>query len=304
MVDVSQDRARISSALDAVVERLEVVFNGSGTQRVTGSMRFDPILVGPPGRLHGGLHAYTRTLTLLEWLEIQGVEHLLPIRLDLGLYRKLPLDESVAFSATYTKLGDEYSFASDFAERDKLHAVASRGTGVDSRLAWFADAYRRTRGETPIQTIPAQGDVPMSFYEDVVVAPLDRAMREGGSPSFARYVRPDGSLDAMSICVALDLLAAVTMGFTWRSWSFTARIDLVFESLVVPRGVDVIAMADRRSEPDPDARVRPALLPDGTEASPTKVRVLLAEPSFEHAIAHGTITLVANAGPPLPKHAT
>lgn len=304
MVELSQDRTRISSALDSVVERVEVVFNGSGTQRVTGSMRFDPVLVGPPGRLHGGLHAFTRTLALLDWLEIQGVEQLLPIRLDLGLYRKLPLDESVAFSATYTKLGDEYSFSSDFAERGKLHAVAGRGSSADSRLGWFADAYRRTRGETPVQTIPAQRDIPMHFFEDVVVVSLDRAMRDGGSPSFARYVRPDGSLDAMSMCIALDLLGAVTMGFAWKSWSFTARIDLTFESLVVPAGVDVIMMADRRTEPDPEALVRPAPIGNGTEVGATKVRVLLAEPSFDRAIAHGTITLVPTPGMPVPPPAS
>ena len=132
----------------------------------------------------------------------------------------------------------------------------------------------------------------MRFYRELTVMPLDRAMRMGGAPSSARFMREDGGVDASAMCIGLDLLAAVTQGYAWNSHIFTTRIDLVIEAGSIDGSVELVMLADRASEPDPECHVRPVAMRDGSEHGPTKVRVLLADVDVTRAYAHGTFTLV------------
>ena len=290
-MSLPDDRARVRNDLRAVIERVEVREASAGRVHLVGTSRFGTSLVGPPGRLHGGLHAYARIFPILAKVPGHDAATTFPCRIELDLYRPLPLDESVPFEATYSR--DESGFVLDVRHADtvRLASRAHTATGVDPRLAWFRDAYARSHAEAPEREIKAQGDVPMRMHRELVVMPMDRTMRTTGSPTFAKFADEDGRVDLAAMCVALDLVGAVTQGYAWTSRIFTARIDLVLERDAVPGDVDLVLLADRRSEPDLDCPLRPVSIPGG-EAGPTKVRVLLADASFERAYAHGTFTIV------------
>jgi len=298
MIELFEDRARIHRELTSLLESIDVRDAGDGTLAVSGTVRFGKSLVGPPNRLHGGLHVFARTIAVLDALGDQVRDQVGegPVAVTLGLYRPLPLEESVPFSGTFRRNGADFELVTDFADREKLHAVARSAHDVESHLAWFESAYRRAQAEPPIYEIRAQGDIPMAVHEDVVIMPLGHAMRTGGSPTFARFVGEDGSLDAAAISVALDLLGAVTQGYAWKSRIYTARIDLVLAARTVPGTTDAVAMSYRNGVFDPEAKVRPAPLLSGELAGPTRVRVILADAVFERAFAYGTITLVPAPG--------
>lgn len=295
MITSSEDRARIRADLDAMVESLDSVPAPDGALLVSGRMRFGTSLVGPPGRLHGGLHAYARTLAVLDRIPAHDPRTTYPVRLDLALYRPLPLDESVDFHARYARDERGYELVCDHAEREKLRAIATPARDVDPGLAWFRSAYERVRSRPPLHTITAHRDVPVAVHDELLAVELTPAVR-GGSPSLARFVGDDGVLGAPVVCVALDLLGAVTQGYAWQSRIFTARIDLVLTAASFASERPLLALSDRRSEPDAEARVRPAALRDGTLVPPTKVRVLLTDETVSEALAYGTLTLVAAPG--------
>jgi hypothetical protein len=295
MTEPSEDRAHIRRDLAAIVESIESHREPDGVEIVRGRMRFGPSLVGPPGRLHGGLHAYARTLALLERLPSHDPATTYPVRLTLGLYRPLMLEESVAFGGTYRRDERGYELVVDHAENEKLRSIARPASDVDPCLAWFREAYTRVRDREPIRRVEARG-VPLEIHEEVFVMRVTDALRNDPAQSLARFALEDGAIDAPVICVALDVIGAATQGYGWYSRIYTARMDLVLTRPSIPTGVELIALSDRRGAVDLEARARPAALSDGTIAPPTKIRVLLPDSSVFEAFAYGTLTLVPAPG--------
>ena len=291
MSELAEDRARVARDLAAMIVRCDEHTDAGGTS-FTGETRFAPSLVGPPGRLHGGLHAYARVFPILDALPAHRGVATYPCHLRQGLYRPLPLEEIVPFRGTYSRTDEDYTLEVDHAPAGKLHTIATRARASSPDLAWFRDALARTGDERCEKEIKAQGDVPIRMFRDLAVMPLDRAMRTGGAPSCARFMREDGGVGVSAMCVGLDLLAAVTQGYAWNSHIFTTRIDLVVEAASAEPEVELVMLADRASEPDAECHVRPVAMRDGSEQGPAKVRVMLADVGVTRAYAHGTFTLV------------
>ena len=80
----SIDRSAVRRDLEQAIVGLSVSEHGA----FTGTACFGPSLLGPPGRLHGGLHAYTRLLSV--WRALHGS---LPARVRLEL--KFPIPSSL-----------------------------------------------------------------------------------------------------------------------------------------------------------------------------------------------------------------
>lgn len=298
MLPLSDDRERIHRELRSILESIETTAEPDGSLRLTGSMRFGASLVGPKDRLHGGLHAYARTLAVLEALASRGAHDsatTYPVHLVLTLNRPLPLETSAPFEGHYRADSDGYELVTDFAEREKLRARATRSPDPHGPLAWFRDAVGRTEGREPIHTIKAQTDVPMHVFDEIIVAPIDQSTRGEASRSYARFVESDGSITPAAVCVFIDLLGAVTQGYAWKSRIFTTRMDVVLTSPSIPGDVDLLAISDRDGQPDPESLVRPAPTKDGM-SGPIKVRVMLVDRALERVYAHGTITLIPAPG--------
>ena len=131
MNQLDSDRARITADLGAMIERFNATTTVDGSETTfQGQARFSPSLVGPPGRLHGGLHAYARIFPILERLEAHRNVQTFPCRIVLGLYRPLPLDESVTFAGSYSRTSAGYALSVDHAEGGKLHATAANAASV------------------------------------------------------------------------------------------------------------------------------------------------------------------------------
>jgi hypothetical protein len=100
-------REALRSALDVCIGHgAPLAANEQGAFR--GDAFFGEALAGPPGRLHGGLHAYARVLSILRALRgPSALTQAFPLELDMRLERALPLETALTFEGTYTESAGE-----------------------------------------------------------------------------------------------------------------------------------------------------------------------------------------------------
>jgi len=274
-VDPADLRRDLSGALHT--------FSAEADGTLSGVCAFGQTLVGPPGRLHGGLHAYARLLPVLDALPQPPQAP--PVRLRLSLLKALPLDQDCAFTGRY-RAGDDWRLETRFLDTDRLSAVAEPAGPVPEGLL---ERFAALRGDDEHQfEILTAGTVPMQVGSRLVsVGAAYPAGLDTGS-AMNRFLAPGGAGDAPWVCCVLDLLAAVVQGVAWRSHVLTVKIDITLATAAVEG--PVLLLGDRRSRPDGTVSLRP-LVVDGEARGPMVVSVLLTEPGLQRAYAWGEITL-------------
>lgn len=264
--------------LAAAVTSLSTEPDGS----FSGAACFGPALIGPPGRLHGGLHAYVRTLQLLDAV-LPGTVG--PKRLWLDLLKAIHLEQPVPFSGQATG-GDDWRLTTRFLDSDRLRAgVARGGTAPEGLLERFAALRAADTGQVSFM---AANTVPVRSGSALISMEAERpGLLDHGDP-LNRFLTPDGAADAVWMCGALDFLAAVVQGFGWHRHVLTVRIELTLaaERIAGP----VLLLGDRKTWPDPRVSL-PRVEVNGEMKGPHAVSVLLTEPTLSEAYAWGEITL-------------
>lgn len=264
--------------LSTAIQSLSIQEDGT----FSGSALFGPALVGPPGRLHGGLHAYVRTLQLLDAV-LPGVSG--PKHLRLDLLKALRLEREAPFSGTAAG-GEDWRLTSRFLNNERLCAEIQRGTHAPEAVLEHFAALRDADG-TPMSFMAAES-VPVKAGSTLVSMAAERpALLDHGDP-INRFLQPDGSADAVWMCGALDFLAAVVQGFGWHRHVLTVRIELTLaaERLEGP----VLVLGDRQTRPDPRVSLAPVQIGDALKG-PHAVSVLLTDPELSEAYAWGEVTL-------------
>lgn len=264
-------RPDVRRDLDQVVHSLQTTADG----QFSGDAHFGSSLVGPPGRLHGGLHAYTRLLSV--WAALDGA---LPdfVRLELDLLQPLRLDTRSPFRGSF----DGSVLQTTFLEDRRL---SGRATRLSSLPAGPSTRLRTLLVDNPLQMqLDAAGTVPVELGQSVAAirAPSPAAADRGNT--LARYLTLDDSADAVWACTALDLLAAVVQGVAWQSHVFTVRMDLSIATHPTDRSVCLLA--DRTTTPDSLVRLAPV-----SKGGPMKVAVWMGDADLHTTYAHGDITL-------------
>lgn len=241
-----------------------------------GVAHFGAGLVGPPGRLHGGLHAYLRLLAV--WEALHGA---LPeqVHLDLDLLAPLRLGTPSPFSVTAT----QDTLQTVFLDSQRLRGQATRST--EAPHPWV-QRFTRLSAQDPFELeLPAAGTVPVRLGRALATmrAPTPRAIDHGNT--LDRFLAPGTeTADAVWMLTALDLLAAVVQGVEWHSHVFTVRMALTVRPGPISGPVQLLA--DRGTVLDTHVGLPPH---DGRRAR--AVSVLLAGPTLDHAVAWGTISL-------------
>ena len=109
-------------------------------------------------------------------------------------------------------------------------------------------------------------------------------------------LRPDGALDAVFTCIALDWLGAIGMGVVWQAKLYTTRMTLHLDVDVLPRDTPLRVMVDcTRPAVDPEEALSPVML-RGELATATSLPVALLSQDLSRAYATGRVTLLPVAG--------
>jgi ketopantoate reductase len=138
-------RHRIRSEIARSIESFELEEDGPGELTVRGVSRFGPSLVGPPGRLHGGLHAYARLFRILEEIPAHDGARTFPCRATLRLGKPIMLGEPVAFEGRYRHDADGYTLEIRHDETERLSGTVRSVAAEGDPLARFRDPYARAR---------------------------------------------------------------------------------------------------------------------------------------------------------------
>lgn len=283
------DRDEVRRQLDASVVELRID-RGSGAIRFEGTSSFGPALEGPPGRLHGGLHAYARLFPLLAAIPDHGGVATFPCALELRLRRAIDLGTPIGFRGTY-EAGDDFRLSVEHGEGDRLAASLRRAHVQDDPIERFRERALAIRDAEPGARMVAERDLRVDIHPELVRIDASADARRTTS-TLSTYLAPDGSVDAALVCMLLDVVGAVVLGWDVQGRCYTVRMQVVVASPTIGADEDLIALADRRTRPDPSVGMRPVDLGDRL-VEPTEVAVLLTDPELRRAHAWGSITMVA-----------
>lgn len=258
--------------------------------RFRGSMTFGAELVGPPGRVHGGIHPLVRTLPILARLR-GTTEAPKRVTIDASLQKALPLDTPVAFDGTYRDGPEGYRLESRFLESDRLRATATPPTAADlptgDALARFASVFEASERE-PGSVLKVIG-VPYRVSPSAITLDLrSHDAIEAGS-HLRRCIHADGSLGLTALCTQLDAVGATGRGALMRHPHFTKHITLAFDLEGLEVGTPLLLVADRTtivedSEPDaPKVDIR------GTLFGGARIEVVAVDAAFTRCFAHGFV---------------
>ena len=276
-----------TSAVRHALERVVTRFAHTSHDGFEGSVNPLPELVGPPGRLHGGLHPMVRLFAPLTAL---GVSESRPLHVALSLRAAIPLGVETPFTGTLDEDASGLRVRTHFGHEGRLDAEASTSLR-DAALGLFAEEYRACLEGPEVKRILARGSVPLRIGTKTVSAVMDAAFFATPSEVSA-YRAPNGTFDEAFAGVALDLLGAVAVAVVHKTHVFTTHLSLDFHVRKVPAGTSLVALSSIvRAAPDTTSSVKPVEV-NGVLVPPTCVPVLLADASLSTPFVSGTVTVV------------
>ena len=282
----------IHDALSRLIVEYDEAQQPDGEVHARGSMRFGSALEGPPGRLHGGHHAFVRTLPILERMQAHGHARTFPCSVDVVLQQGLELEEEIPFEASYRALGSEWELETRFHGTDRLLARARsipvRPLLEPSELARWRSIYEEAQpGEDRFQMF----GFTVHLSNKLVWLESHDPLRTLPQSQHAALVDSNGNLGAVFISTQLDTVGATARGVVMRHPHFTKHIEIQFATGAIPQETHLICMADRtRLEEVADSGSAPIEI-KGRLYGTARTPVALVDASFEQAFATGWVTV-------------
>jgi hypothetical protein len=265
----------------------------SGTEvHARGSMQFGAALEGPPGRLHGGHHAFVRTLPIVERITAHEHARTFPCSVDVTLQRGLLLDKAIPFEATYKADGDTWELFTRFEGTDRLAAHAC--SIPDTPLLDDAELERWRR----LYEGAVSGDDRFEMFGFTIHLAKDAVWLESKDPArtlpdsqHAALVEPDGMLGPAFVTTQIDTVGATARGVLMRHPHFTTHIEIQFATRQIPAATHLICISDRtRVEDDVESGMEPIEI-KGQRYGTARAPVLLTDAAFDKAFAFGWVTV-------------
>lgn len=282
----------IHDALGRLILEFHEAEQAEGQVHAHGQMRFGAALEGPPGRLHGGHHAFVRTLPIVERISAHERARTFPCRVDVSMKQGLALERPIPFEATYRADAESWRLDTRFADSDRL--VAHAHSIPDLPLL---DAVELARWRTLYQE-SKPGDDSFEMFGFTIHLAKKLVWLESRDPlrtlpgsQHAKLVEPDGTLGPAFVTTQLDAVGATARGALMRHPHFTKHIDIRFATRNIPAETHLLCLADRTQvQEDPRSESAPVQIHGalyGTATTP----VVLVDASFEHAFAAGFVTV-------------
>ncbi len=282
----------ILEALSRIIVDLEEAEGPDGEVRARGAMRFGAALRGPPGRLHGGHHAFARTLTILARLRAHEGAATFPCALDVNVQRALPLEEAVPYEATYRRSADgAWELTTRLLGTDRLRASAR-----SLPSATLLDDAERERWRTLHAESVAEARSLTVFGVEVRNAPraiwveAREPRRTAPASQHAALVDAQGVFGAPFVCTQLDFMGAICRSTVLVHPHFTKHIELRLAAEIIAADTHLICLADRTTiEPDAASDTPPVEI-GGERVGTVRVKVALFDAAFDRTYGTATVT--------------
>jgi hypothetical protein len=282
----------IYDALSRLIIEFDEADQGEGEVRAHGLMRFGAALEGPPGRLHGGHHAFVRTLPIVERVTAHEHAQTFPCSVDVTLQQGLRLEEDIPFEASYRSEGGAWQLTTRFEGTDRLVAHAHsipNGPLIDTVEL---ERWRALYGEiSPSDDSFEMFGITVHLSPKLVWVESRDPLRTLPESQHAALVEPGGTLGPAFVSTQLDTVGATARGAVMRHPHFTKHIEIQFATGHIPAETHLLCLADRtRMEEDPTSETTPVEI-DGEVYGTVRVPVALVDAAFEQAFATGRVTV-------------
>lgn len=279
------DRALLSCLRELVTERED-----AGV-RFHGTMFFPPEMVGPPGRVHGGIHPLVRTLPILARLR-GATEPPTRVKIDAMLQKALPLETDVPFDGTYVERDGDFVLETRFLGSDRLRATATQPGPADlpsgPALERFRALYEAGERE-PGDAMKVLG-TPYRFCDSTVVLDLRTPGQVEPSSHLSKCLREDGSVGLTALCTQLDAIGATGQGAKMRHPHFTTHLTLSFDLEGLDARTPLLVMADRTTIRLDEGEDAPKVDVRGTLYGTAHIEVIAVDATFGKCFAHGFVS--------------
>ena len=282
----------IHDALRQLIIDFDEAKEADGTIRARGVMRFGAALEGPPGRLHGGHHAFVRTLPIVERVTAHEDARTFPCSVDVSLQQGLQLEESIPFEATYRATGADWELSTRFMGTDRLvaraHSISDAPLLSEAEVERWRALFAETRPE----------DDSFQMFGFTVHLSKHLVWLESRDPKttlpdsqHADLVDADGTLGPAFVSTQLDTVGATARGALMRHPHFTKHIEIQFATDRIAAETHLLCLADRtRVEEDPRSETAPIEI-KGQVYGTARVPVVLVDSEFERVFATGKVTV-------------
>ena len=281
----------IHDALSRLIIDFDEADHDGGEVRAHGVMRFGAALEGPPGRLHGGHHAFVRTLPIVERVTAHEHARTFPCSVDVSMQQGLRLEEAIPFEATYRSKGKSWQLTTRFEGTDRLVARAHSIADVPLMDAAELERWRALYAETsPDDDSFDMFGFTIHLSKNVVWLESRDPLHTLPGSQHAKLVEPGGTLGPAFVSTQLDTVGATARGALMRHPHFTKHIEIQFATGHIPAEAHLLCLADRtRVEEDVSSETAPVEI-KGQVFGTARVPVALVDAAFERVFATGTVT--------------
>jgi hypothetical protein len=281
----------IHDALSRLIIDFDEADQTDGEVRAHGIMRFGAALEGPPGRLHGGHHAFVRTLPIVERVTAHEHARTFPCSVDVSLQQGLRLEEAIRFEATYRSEGESWRLTTRFEGTDRLVAHAHSIPDAPLMDSGELDHWRALYAETsPDDDSFQMFGFTIHLSKKVVWLESRDPLNTLPESQHAALVEPGGTLGPAFVSTQLDTVGATARGALMRHPHFTKHIEIQFATGHIPAETHLLCLADRtRVQEDASSDTAPIEI-KGQVFGTARVPVALVDAAFEQVFATGTVT--------------
>lgn len=282
----------IHEALSRLIIEFDESQHAEGEARAQGLMQFGAALEGPPGRLHGGHHAFVRTLPIVERVTLHEHARTFPCSVDVTMQRGLELEEAIPFEATYRSQGEGWELLTRFNGTDRLvaraHSIPDEPLLDAAELAHWRALYEAS---APSEDSFEMFGFRIFLAETLVWLESRDPLRTLPESQHAALVDPDGNLGPVFVSTQLDSVGATARGALMRHPHFTKHIEIQFATDRIPAETHLLCLADRsRIREDAFSESAPVEIKGRTYGT-AHVPVAMVDVAFEQVFATGTITV-------------
>ena len=249
----------IHDALNRLIIDFDEADQDEGEVRAHGVMRFGAALEGPPGRLHGGHHAFVRTLPIVERVTAHEHARTFPCSVDVTMQQGLRLEEAIPFEATYRSDGESWNLTTRFEGTDRLVAHASSIPDEPLMSATELERWRALYADT------SPDDDTFEMFGFTIHLSKDVVWLESRDP--------------------LNTLPGS------QHPHFTKHIEIQFATGHIPAGTHLLCLADRTRVEEDSASETPPVEIKGQIFGTAHVPVALVDTTFERVFATGRVTV-------------
>lgn len=265
--------------------------------RYRGRMKFDHMaLMGPPGRLQGGLHCVGRCFPILKRIPEHQGENPFPCAFYVRLGKPLPLFKDVDFTAGYARRGPrQWHLTTRFSGTERLDAALWPADGrpefMPEHWSSWRDRYRKALQDSRRDKVTLFG---MNYERtaELMWTTFETTQDEWGRNSLRRFEVEPGRYSLSFMCYHLDILGAMAQREA-QEWAphFTTHVALGLKAERIPAGSRLLAIADRLSKRPDRFSTLPPVIVNGEKRSTTIARTILTDEDFSEIHAYGWVSV-------------